>query len=222
MKNFVANPDYVKKEMLDDINIKSVQELFSIIPEKARVDGLNLPDGISEMEVQRTIKDIAKKNNTDYKCFLGAGAYKKFIPACVSQISGRFEFNTAYTPYQPEISQGTLQVIYEFQSMISSLTGMDVANASVYDAASACAEAILMSVRITGKKKVLVSECLNPEYIEVIKTYAAAGDIESEFVKSKDLITDLNSVKTKILSNEYASMLLQIPNFYGSLEDFNV
>lgn len=221
MRNFTANPDYIKQQMLDDINIKCVEELFNMIPDEARVDGLNLPDGISEMAAQTLVKSIAKQNKTDYSYFIGAGAYKKYIPACVSQVSSRFEFNTAYTPYQPEISQGTLQVIYEFQSMICNLTGMDVCNASVYDAASACAEAILMSVRVTNKNKVLISKCLNPEYLEVIKTYLEAGDIDLEIVDEKDLLTDLSSIKTKISSNEYAGLLVQMPNFYGSLEDID-
>lgn len=221
MKNFTANPDYIRKQMLDDINIETVDELFKMIPDVARVDGLNLPDGVSEMTVQALVKSMANENKTDYACFIGGGAYKKFVPACVSQISNRFEFNTAYTPYQPEISQGTLQVIYEFQSMICSLTGMDVSNASVYDAASACAEAILMSVRITNKNKVLVSSCLNPEYLQVVKTYLEAGDIELEIADAKDFKTDLSVLKEKIATDEYASLLVQIPNFYGSLEDID-
>ena len=134
MHNFKANPDNIISEMLDVIGVKSIDELYSVIDEKAKIKGLNLPDGISEMKAQEAVKNISKENKTNYSNFIGAGAYKRFIPAAVKEISSRFEFNTAYTPYQPEISQGTLQVIYEFQSMICDLTGMDVCNASVYDA----------------------------------------------------------------------------------------
>lgn len=219
MQNYSVNPDYIKKQMLEEINLSSMDDLFDMIPKEARISGLNLPDALSEMETQSFVKSIAKENNTDFACFLGGGAYKRFVPACVSQISGRFEFNTAYTPYQPEISQGTLQVIYEFQSMICDLTGMDVSNASVYDAGNACAEAVLMSSRISSRNKVLVSDCLNPEYIEVIKTYAEAADIEIEFIQTKEYKTDISSIQEKAASGEYASILIQMPNFYGTLED---
>lgn len=219
MQNFNANPAYIKEQMLEEIGLSSLDDLFDIIPKEARVEGLNLADGLSEMETSSFVKSIAKENNTDFACFLGGGAYKRFIPACVPQISGRFEFNTAYTPYQPEISQGTLQVIYEFQSMICDLTGMDASNASVYDAGNACAEAVLMASRITNRNKILVSDCLNPEYISVIKTYAEANDIEIEFIQNKEFKTDLSSIKEKALSGEYAGILIQMPNFYGTLED---
>lgn len=219
MQNFNANPTYIKEQMLEEIGLSSTDELFDIIPEEAKISGLNLPEGASEMTVSSIVKAIAKENNTDFACFIGGGAYKRFIPACVPQISGRFEFNTAYTPYQPEISQGTLQVIYEFQSMICDLTGMDASNASVYDAGNACAEAVLMASRITNRNKILISDCLNPEYISVIKTYAEANDIAVEFIENKDFKTDISSIKEKATSGEYAGILIQMPNFYGTLED---
>ena len=175
MKNFLVHSDEVKKEMLDSINVESVEDLFKQIPQKARMGKLGFENPLSEMEVQKRIKSLAKKNNTDFVTFLGAGTYNKFIPACISQVANRFEFLTAYTPYQPEISQGTLQVMYEFQTMICRLTGMDISNATIYDAASACAEAILMAVRISKKDKVLVSKNLNPEYIDTVKTYCWAN-----------------------------------------------
>lgn len=221
MKNFSANPENIKREMMDEINVSSIEDLFSQIPKDARIQGLNLPEGLSEMETQAVVKEMAKENKTDFVSFLGGGAYKRFIPACVSQISGRFEFNTAYTPYQPEISQGTLQVIYEFQSMICDLTGMDVSNASVYDAGNACAEAILMATRITGRKKVLVSKCLNPEYLGVIETYCEAGDVELDFADCSEYKTDIESVSVKAKNGEYAAILLQIPNYFGTIEDVN-
>ena len=156
MNNFKANSNEVIKEMLSSIGETSLDGLYSMVDKRALMKELKLPEGLSELETQKKVKAIANENRTDYACFLGGGAYQRFIPAAVSQISSRFEFNTAYTPYQPEISQGTLQIIYEFQSMICDLTGMDTCNASVYDAGHACAEAILMAVRLTKKNKVFV------------------------------------------------------------------
>lgn len=206
MKNFLVHTDEVKKEMLESINVSSVEDLFKQIPQKARMGKLGFEKPLSEMEVQKRIKSLAKKNNTDYVTFLGAGAYNKFIPACISQVANRFEFLTAYTPYQPEISQGTLQVMYEFQTMICRLTGMDISNATMYDAASACAEAVLMAVRVAKKNKVLVSNNLNPEYINVIKTYCWANQIELN-------LFDILPQDTK----DYACVLIQNPDFYGEI-----
>lgn len=208
MKNFLVHTDEVKREMLESINASSIEDLFRQIPQKARMEKLGFENPLSEMEVQKRIKSLAKKNNTDYATFLGAGAYNKFIPACISQVANRFEFLTAYTPYQPEISQGTLQVMYEFQTMICRITGMDISNATMYDAASACAEAVLMAVRISKKNKVLVSNNLNPEYIDVIKTYCWANEIELN-------LFDKLPEDTK----DYACVLVQNPDFYGEITE---
>ncbi|MFA7658516.1 MAG: aminomethyl-transferring glycine dehydrogenase subunit GcvPA [Candidatus Gastranaerophilaceae bacterium] len=212
MNNFLANNDESRKQMLDGVAVGSVEDLFEKIPQEARVKSFNLPDALSEMQVQKRIKSLAKKNNTDLISFLGAGVYNHFIPAAIAQVAQRFEFLTAYTPYQPEISQGTLQVMYEFQSMICNLTGMDVSNASVYDGACACAEGILMSARITKRYKALVSEAINPEYKEVIKTYARASGIEIVWGEADGENIELN---------EYACVLVQNPNFFGTIEDIN-
>lgn len=208
MKNFLVHTDKVKREMLASINASSIEDLFRQIPQKARMGNPGFEKPLSEMEVQKRIKSLAKKNNTDYVTFLGAGAYNKFIPACISQVANRFEFLTAYTPYQPEISQGTLQVMYEFQTMICRITGMDISNATMYDAASACAEAVLMAVRISKKNKVLVSNNLNPEYIDVIKTYCWANEIELN-------LFDKLPEDTK----DYACVLVQNPDFYGEITE---
>lgn len=208
MKNFLVHTDEVKKEMLESIGAASIEDLFSQIPEKARMNKLELDNPVSEMVAQKRIKALAKKNKTDYISFLGAGTYNKFIPACISQVANRFEFLTAYTPYQPEISQGTLQVMYEFQTMISRLTGMDISNATMYDAATACAEAILMAVRISKKNKVLVSNSLNPEYIDIIKTYTYSNDIEVDWFE-----------KLPENTSEYAGVLIQNPDFYGEINE---
>lgn len=211
MNNFLAHTQETREQLLESISVSSIDELFSSIPQKARMQNLNLPNGLSEMQTQKEVKSIAKKNNADMISFLGAGVYNHFIPAAISQIAQRWEFLTAYTPYQPEISQGSLQIMYEFQSMICNLTGMDVSNASVYDGASACAEAILMAVRITKKNKALVSEKINPEYKEVIKTYCWANEIELNW--------DINSVSSY---EDYACVLVQTPNFYGEIENINL
>lgn len=206
MKNFLVHNDDIIKDMCTQIGVENVGDLFKQIPAKACMQSLDLPEAASEMEVQRKIKSLAKKNRTDFISFLGGGYYNKFVPACISQVAQRFEFNTAYTPYQPEISQGTLQVMYEFQTMMCRLTGMDVANATVYDAATACAEAILMAVRIKKIDKVLVSNDLNPEYKMVIKTYTNANSIKVEWFD-----------KIPANTSEYSCVLIQTPNFYGEI-----
>ncbi len=206
MKNFIAHTDETRQNMLREIGYSSVEDLFKQIPVK--FNDFKMKNPLSEMETQKRIKALAHKNNTEYISFLGGGVYNKFIPAGVNYVAGRFEFLTAYTPYQPEISQGTLQIIYEYQTMISRLTGMDIANASMYDGGSACAEAVLMSHRIAkGKKnKALVSNKLNPEYKEVIKTYTWAQGIEVEWF---DEIPENTS--------EYCCVLVQYPDYYGEI-----
>lgn len=210
MKNFLVHTDEVKAEMLESIGVATVEDLFKQIPEQARMEKLDLGRALSEAETQRKVKNLAKKNNTDYVTFLGAGTYNKFIPACISQVANRFEFLTAYTPYQPEISQGTLQIMYEFQTMICRITGMDISNATMYDAATACAEGLLMAVRVSKKNKVLVSNRLNPEYIDVIKTYCWANEIELELF---DAIPENTA--------DYACLLVQNPDFYGEISEIS-
>lgn len=210
MNNFLVHDQKATEEMLDVIGINSVEDLFKEIPEQARMKEFCLDNALSEMETQRQIKNLAKRNKIDYINFMGGGVYNKFIPACISQVAQRFEFLTAYTPYQPEISQGTLQVMYEFQTMICELTGMDVSNATVYDAATACAEAVLMAVRISKKSKVLISNKLNPEYKSVVKTYSWASDIDIEWF---DDIPENTS--------DYACVLIQNPDFYGEIVEIS-
>ena len=206
MNNFLVHNEEVKHDMCTTIGVNSVEDLFKQIPNNARMGKLELKDAMSEMEVQRNIKSLAKKNKTDYINFMGGGCYNKFTPACINQIAQRFEFNTAYTPYQPEIAQGTLQVMYEFQTMMCRLTNMDISNATVYDAATACAEAILMSVRIKKADKVLVSNKINPEYKRVIETYTHANGITIEWF---DEIPQNTS--------EYSCVLIQTPDYFGEI-----
>lgn len=235
MKNFLAHTDKTRTEMLSSISVKSVEDLFSLIPQKARTNDFDLPNALSEMRVQKSVGALSKKNNTNLINFLGAGVYNHFVPACIGHVAQRFEFLTAYTPYQPEISQGTLQIMYEYQSMICNLTGMDLANASVYDGASACAEAILMAARVTKRNKAIVSDLINPQYKEVIKTYAWANGIEIEWTKEDKYKTFAHpsplvgegahrageGLIEKIKSGEYACVLIQTPNFYGEIENIN-
>ena len=206
MKNFIAHTDDVRQEMLDSINLHSVEDLFKQIPVK--FDDFKMDNPLSEMETQKRVKALAKKNKTEYVSFLGGGVYNKFIPAAVNYVAQRFEFLTAYTPYQPEISQGTLQVIYEYQTMISRITGMDIANASMYDGGSACAEAILMAHRINRGKlnKALVSNKLNPEYKEVVKTYTWAQGIDVEWFDEVPSDT-----------SDAFCVLVQYPDYYGEI-----
>lgn len=206
MKNFLVHNEETTKQMCEVAGVNSVEELFAQIPEAVRMKNLDLPDGLSEMETQRIVKELAKKNKTDYICFVGGGIYNKFVPACISQVASRFEFNTAYTPYQPEISQGTLQVMYEFQTMICRLTGMDIANATVYDGGIACAEAILMACRISKKYRVCVFNSLNPEYKKVIETYTNSQSIDVDWV---DEIPDNTA--------DYACVLVQTPDYFGEI-----
>lgn len=204
MKNFIAHSEEERQEMLNAISCNSVDDLFKTLPIK--MAELKLDEPLSEIQTQKKVKALAKKNNIDYVSFLGGGVYNKFIPAAIAQVAQRFEFLTAYTPYQPEISQGTLQVMYEFQTMICRLTGMDVSNASVYDGATACAEALSMAVRLKKKSKVLVSDKLNPEYKQVIKTYMWAANIELDWFETLPENTA-----------DYSAVLIQNPDFFGEV-----
>ena len=206
MYNFEALTDKDRQEMLSSIGVKSIDEIFDIIPQDAKMKTLELSEGCNEIIAQKELKKISKMNNTHYLNFMGMGARNRFIPSCIQDVASRFEFLSCYTPYQAEISQGSLRAMYEFQSMICTITNQDVSNASVYDGASACAEAILMAIRLTKKNKVFVSQDINPNYLEVIKTYLWANDIE--------LIVGNQTQET-----ELAAQLYQTPNKYGELVD---
>ena len=222
MYNFEAHTKESREQMLEKIGVKSIGELFSQIPQKARMtedDVKKFGEPKNEIDTVKTVKTLAKKNKTDYLNFLGGGAYNHFLPACVGEISSRFEFNTAYTPYQAEISQGTLQMIYEFQTHICNLTGLDVCNASVYDGGTACAEAILMAVRATKRNKILISDAINPEYKAVIETYCHAQNIGIEYLAQKIYETDFSALAQKVASKEFAGFLYQSPNYFGTIEN---
>ena len=217
--DFIPNTDEDRKLMLKDIKLKNISDLFKDIPSKLLLkENLKIPKGLSEIELKKLAVEISEKNAVNFSYFLGAGAYKHFIPSVVGHITGRSEFYTAYTPYQPEISQGILQAIYEYQTMICELTGMDAANASMYDGASALAESCIMAANITKRNQILISKAVHPDYRQVIKTYCEAHDFELIEVGYEDGIISVDELKSK-MSEKTAAFLVQNPNFFGCIED---
>ncbi len=218
--SYVANTAPDQQAMLEAIGANSVEELFEAIPADVRFPKLNLPKPMSEIEILAEMQRMADANAdaNHLSWFLGAGAYNHFVPSVVPQLQMRGEFFTAYTPYQPEASQGTLQAIFEYQSMMAELTGMDVVNASHYDGATSLAEAAIMSVNVArGKRnKVLVSPGVHPQYREVLKTYIQGTDIEVVGDDNPD--NDLAALKG-MLDKETACLVMQWPNFFGELEE---
>ena len=206
--------------MLDAIGVGSVAELFVPVPEDLRLKGLDLPAGISEMEAVALLEELSRRmrENAPELSFMGGGAYEHFTPSVVDAMISRSEFYTAYTPYQPEVSQGTLRAIFEFQTMICELTGMEVANASMYDGASALAEAVLMSVRINGGTRVLLPGSLHPFYRKVVETYVRGIELEIvEIPWTAAGTLELERVRAE-LNGDTAAVVVQNPNFLGVLE----
>lgn len=217
MGSFVPATDQDRKEMLSAIGIDSIEELFRQLPREVLLkEGLNLPPGMSEMEVCKKMEGIAAKNTVFPVIFRGAGAYRHYIPAVVKSVLSKETLYTAYTPYQAEISQGILQSIFEYQTMICELTGMDAANASVYDGGAAAAEAVAMC-RDRKKNKAFVSAAVHPQVMETIKTYCFGNGMELTVIPEKDGITDLDFLKEHI-DSQAACVYIQNPNYYGSLE----
>lgn len=210
------------RQMLNAIGVQSVEDLFADIPRSVRVKGnLRIPPALSEPDLMRHVRGLAAKNaDVDtYASFLGAGAYNHFAPAFVNHLLLRGEFLTAYTPYQPEISQGTLQGIYEYQSLVCQLTGMEVANASMYDGGSALAEAVLMAQRATGREEVVVARTIHPEYRQVVRTYLAPLGIRiREVPYAQGGGTDLKLLRAAV-TDQTACVAVQSPNFFGIVED---
>ncbi len=209
-------------QMLERVGVATLKDLFVEVPESVRLKRpLDLQELASETELLREFKALAAKNATPetHKSFLGGGAYHHFIPTVIDQLISRSEFYTAYTPYQPEISQGTLQAVFEFQSLICQLTGMAAANASMYDGASACAEAVLMAMRLTRRKRVLLSRAINPRYRAVVATYCRYLNLELvDVAVADDGRTDLDDLKAK-LDDSTAAVVAGYPNYFGVIED---
>lgn len=222
MNQYLPNTPADQKEMLESIGVDSVEALFSDIPKELRLNReLNIGAPMSEIELSAHMKELSSMNLNlnDVTCFLGAGAYDHYVPSVIKHITSRSEFYTAYTPYQPEISQGTLQAIFEYQTMICNLTGMDVSNASMYDGASACAEAAMMAAESTRRKSVIVSKTVNPEVRRVLKTYLRFKEIELVEVDEAEGVTDIEKLKAALNSNT-AGVIVQNPNFFGIVEDY--
>ncbi len=209
--HYIPNTEQEQAEMLATLGLGSIDELFQDIPDAFRNPALSLPEPLSELEIQRELSGLAARNRAlgSGPSFLGAGAYHHFIPSIVRALMTRGEFLTAYTPYQPEVSQGTLQVIYEFQTLISNLFGMDVSNAGMYDGATSLAEGVLMACRVTRRDQVAVSDTLSPIYLQVIRTYCQAQGIG---------ISVTPHWKPEV-GPETACLVAQYPSFYGSIED---
>lgn len=208
---YSPNTDADRRAMLDSIGVDAVVELFDDIPAHLRNPVLDLPSPLSEFELRRDVEAMAAENATpgDYACFLGAGSYRHYVPAIVRQLAGRSEFMTAYTPYQPEVSQGTLQAHYEFQSLVCQLTGMDVANAGMYDGSTSLAEAALMAARTTKRNQIAVLDTVSPALRRVIETYTQAPGLDIYTVSSDNLD----------LSDDTACLIVQQPGFLGQMED---
>lgn len=209
------------KGMLEHIGIKSIDELYAEVPEQVRLKkDYDLPEAKSELEIRQFFAGLAAKNK-QLTCFAGAGAYDHYTPAAVPKIVSRSEYLTSYTPYQAEISQGTLHYIFEYQSMMAELTGMDISNASMYDGSTATAEAVLMAVASAKKaRKVLVSETVDPKILAVIRTYAHFHGVDIEMVKATDGATDKADLDSKLAAGGVAGVLVQQPNYFGVVEDY--
>ncbi|PKL15931.1 MAG: aminomethyl-transferring glycine dehydrogenase [Spirochaetae bacterium HGW-Spirochaetae-5] len=208
-----------RKKMCDAIGISSVGELFSDIPSQLHISSVEgLPGPLSEIEIERAALVVESEIRQFRKTFLGAGAYNHYVPPVVDEISSRSEFYTSYTPYQPEVSQGTLGAIFEFQTMMSRLCGMDLTNASMYDGATSMAEAAMMAVRTNGLGKVLVSRGVHPNYRKVLDTYAWAAGFEVEQIPLIDGITDINKFRG-LYGENISAVIIQNPNFFGLIED---
>lgn len=221
MAGYIPNTTAQQDKMLKTLELDTVEMLFGNIPDDIRIKrALRLPKPLSELELKSHMRQLASKNinAADYACFLGAGIYDHYVPSAVKHIISKPEFYTAYTPYQPEISQGTLTAIFEYQTMLCELTSMDICNASMYDGATALAEAALMAVQASGRPEVLVSSSVNPEYRAVIATYAKYRGITVREIGLTNGQTD-PGLLNEALNSECAALVLQNPNFFGIIEN---
>ncbi len=204
--------------MLKAIGVRTFEDLLTHIPKDIRVKELNLAPGLNELELTQKVAELSRKNKpaSQQACFLGGGSYRRFVPASVGSIISRSEFATAYTPYQPEVSQGSLQAIYEFQTAICLLTDMEVANASMYDGQTACAEAAMMACRLTDRKKVVIAQSVNPEYALVTRTMLDTAGVAHTSVPAADGVVDASALK---FDDATAAFVVQYPNYFGCLEE---
>jgi glycine dehydrogenase subunit 1 len=219
--SYFPNTDADRQAMLAKIGAGSLDDLFAMIPPELRMKRpLCVPPGLGELELSAHMAELAAKNTpaTEAVCFLGGGSYDHFIPAVVDMVAARSEFYTAYTPYQPEASQGSLQAFFEYQTLVAELTGMDVSNASLYDGGSAAAEAVLMAMHATGRSRVVTAASVHPEYRQVLATYLSNLGVDLVSLDAPDGAVSLADLAAAV-NNETACVLLQHPNFFGCLED---
>jgi glycine dehydrogenase subunit 1 len=219
---YILNTNQDIKEMLNAIGVSCAEELYSQLPIQIKLTkALDLPEGLSEEKTKRIIEALAQRNKPlkQFNSFLGAGCYQHYIPAALEPLISRTEFLTAYTPYQAESSQGILQAIYEYQTYICLLSGMDVSNASLFDGASSLAESALMALRLTQRKKILVSSATYPQYLQTLKTYLSGRDFKIEEINfDKNGLLDIGLLR-KSLDNDTACFAFQSPNFFGNIEN---
>ncbi|MEL7648875.1 MAG: aminomethyl-transferring glycine dehydrogenase subunit GcvPA [Sedimentibacter sp.] len=221
MARYIGNTDEDRRLMLKEIGYPDIESLFKAVPDSVHLkDKLNIPEALSEMELVRSMKNMAMENvsTDDCACFLGAGSYDHYIPSAIDQLVSRQEFYTAYTPYQPEISQGTLQAIFEYQTMICELTGMAVSNASMYDGATALTEAAIMACEAVKRPEILVASTVHPESRQVLKTYAQFRNMKVTEINFSNGQLDMDDLNSK-LSSDTAAVIIQSPNFFGIIED---
>src|SRR5437870_124808 len=207
--------------MLRQIGVASTEQLFESIPRTLRLrEHLKVPAAMSELELLKRFEDMGTRNQAAQRIsFLGGGAYSHYTPTIVDHLISRSEFFTAYTPYQPEISQGTLQAIFEFQTLVCQLTGMDIANASMYDGSTAMAEAVLMAERVTKRSKVIACGAVHPEYLAVVNTYVQHAGIDLQQVPFDSLTGQISAAVDEALDDQTAALVVQSPNFFGCIED---
>jgi len=215
---FIANTALQQQQMLAEIGL-TMDDLFSDIPADMMCKDFNLPSGMSEQQVRNHLAELAGKNSTDLTCFLGGGFYDHFIPAAIYSLISRSEFYTAYTPYQPELAQGTLQAVYEYQSAICRLCDMEVSNASLYDGGTAIYEAMMMAIRQTRRNKVIVDDSVNPIYRVMLKSYSNNLNIGFEETENVNGLSNREQILAKI-DSDTAAVILQNPNFFGCVDDF--
>lgn len=219
--SYLPHTEEDRKKMLEAIGVTFVNSLFADVPSQVRrKELLEIPEALSELELIQEMQRMAKQNMNveEHICFLGAGAYDHYIPSVVNHVIGRSEFYTAYTQYQPEISQGYLQALWEYQSMIAEITGMDVANASMYDGGTAVAEAAMMAAGVSGRKEITMLSSVHPHYQEIVKTYAVDKELQLRHVNVEKGTIDMEELARRI-GKSTAAVIVQSPNFFGAIED---
>lgn len=216
--DYIPHTSQETKEMLQALGLENESQLFDMIPDQLLNPEIDFPSATTEPEISEMMESASEENTgSRFTSFLGGGAYRHYIPKAVPALISRGDFATAYTPYQAEVSQGTLQSIYEFQTLISNLTGLEIANAGVYDGATALAEGALMACRVTRKDKIIASATINQHYLRVLKTYLLNSGLQLEIIPSQDGVTDVSALQSAI-DDETAGVFVQHPNYYGILE----